>query len=473
MIRLIKSELGKILRNLLNIFLLIALLLYYGWAIYPELGFQPVSAVTLEGEPLSTEAEFIRYADQVLSKYEGRAEEAMWKRYVNDYNELYAQFTTNIDETRMKELYGSDWKALLQRNESGTLTAQDIDRLDALYADELQRYLSYGFGAYDETANQMQLYIPYKQEKELITLNMIYHQNEYPGYGSGPFSEDKITDLKSYPLYLLSHPEALKQAAMIQSGQEAEELPLVYGDFYTKTNAGSITVGSTITASKLLRCMEISTTYLTTLVLAIVCANIFSKEQVNATDQIIIPTKTNALRLALAKFLAGLILCVGMTLLIDLIAVTAASIIYPPHGLDLHIGWSFVYHSDLSLHLTYWQAILNVIELQLTAAVAVAAFSALFSYFTRSPFAAVILSFALIIGPILARAHLPEWLYWFCPATLSQYDNFHRYTFATGDPVLTNGVWIKDAACLLWIGIAALSLALILFHARRHRAYAK
>ena len=246
MIRLIKSELGKILRNPLNIFLLIALLLYYGWAIYPELGFQPVSAVTLEGEPLSTEAEFIRYADQVLSKYEGQAEEAMWKRYVNDYNELYAQFTTNIDETRMKELYSSGWKALLQRNESGTLTAQDIDRLDALYADELQRYLSYGFGAYDETANQMQLYIPYEQEKELITLNLIYHQNEYPGYGSGPFSEDKITDLKSYPLYLLSHPEALKQAAMIQSGQEAEELPLVYGDFYTKTDAGSITVGSTI-----------------------------------------------------------------------------------------------------------------------------------------------------------------------------------------------------------------------------------
>ena len=33
---------------------------------------------------------------------------------------------------------------------------------------------------------------------------------------------------------------------MIQSGQEAEELPLVYGDFYTKTDAGSITVGSTI-----------------------------------------------------------------------------------------------------------------------------------------------------------------------------------------------------------------------------------
>ena len=73
----------------------------------------------------------------------------------------------------------------------------------------------------------------------------------------------------------------------------------------------------------------------------------------------------------------------------------------------------------------------------------------------------------------MARAYLPGWLYWFCPATLSQYDNFHRYTFATGDPILANGIWIKDAACLLWIGIAALSLALILFHARRHRAYAK
>lgn len=114
-----------------------------------------------------------------------------------------------------------------------------------------------------------------------------------------------------------------------------------------------------------------------------------------------------------------------------------------------------------------------MVELQLTTAVAVAAFSALFSYFTRSPFAAVILSFALIIGPILARAYLPEWLYWFCPATLSQYDSFQRYTFATGDPALTNGVWIKDAACLLWIGIAALSLVLILLHAHRHRAYSK
>ena len=61
---------------------------------------------------------------------------------------------------------------------------------------------------------------------------------------------------------------------------------------------------------------------------------------------------------------------------------------------------------------------------------------------------------------------------WYNPI-LQKYDNFHRYTFATGDPVLANGVWIKDAACLLWIGIAALSLALILFHARRHRAYAK
>ena len=70
MIRLIKSELGKILRNPLNIFLLIALLLYYGWAIYPELGFQPVSAVTLEGEPLSTEAEFIRDVDAMIQRLE-------------------------------------------------------------------------------------------------------------------------------------------------------------------------------------------------------------------------------------------------------------------------------------------------------------------------------------------------------------------------------------------------------------------
>ena len=52
---------------------------------------------------------------------------------MEDYNKCYRRLTKDIDDQKMKELYGEDWKELLSRNENGTLNEQDIARIQTLY----------------------------------------------------------------------------------------------------------------------------------------------------------------------------------------------------------------------------------------------------------------------------------------------------------------------------------------------------
>ena len=145
MLRLIKSELRKLFLSPLSLIVIVLLIGYYGYSAYdvcvnriapyelhplPSLG---LSFETAEGEPLDSKPAVNRYVHSVLSRYQGTADMTLWQQYMEDYNKCSRRLTKDIDEPKMKEFYGEDWKELLSRNENGTLNEQDIARIQTLY----------------------------------------------------------------------------------------------------------------------------------------------------------------------------------------------------------------------------------------------------------------------------------------------------------------------------------------------------
>ncbi|WP_346670944.1 hypothetical protein [Faecalicoccus acidiformans] len=81
-----------------------------------------------------------------------------------------------------------------------------------------------------------------------------------------------------------------------------------------------------------LRVVVQTSSIFTLIVLSILCANTFSQEKTTKMDSIITCTKTGSTRIAVAKILANLCLCLSFTVGIILLYLVIACIFMVPRG---------------------------------------------------------------------------------------------------------------------------------------------
>lgn len=480
MISLILTEIKKTFKNRFNLFLVLALFilctflalmnLHNVWIHIPEgvIG----SGATLEtfsGEPITSSKDFYEYADNILSKYEGQPSQAGWNTFVADYNAYYEQFTQDLDEEKMQEGYGEDWNSLWNNYEKNQLTKEQKQTLlTQWYNGNPQGSIHY----YDEETDTFVLNIYYKDIAKLLTLNLIYSEtteleNQLP---DAKMESVNNYSIMNYPYYLQLHPDRFLRAL------HDDEAPILHLDPHAKKTNIEKYIDNTYTSldntytsnvsMSVLRVVVQTSSIFILIVLSILCANTFSQEKTTKMDSIITCTKTGSTRIAVAKILANLCLCLSITMGIILLYLVIACIFMVPRGWSCRASFLWCYQDDF-YYITYLEYFWACIKAWLTGAFFVVAFTSLFSYFTKN--LTIIFMFAILIGPIALQEILPNWMIPFCPFVF--YDPEFMITPGTHvrDPMVAPGVWFNTLILGFWIGITLLFALMILKKAHKHR----
>lgn len=482
--KLVISELKKILRSKFHLFLLIFIIAMMVVQIVRE-DYRAVNAYdpdlqfsTFDGEPLKTNRDLYAYADQIYSQYEGTVNEELWQRFMDDYNHLYTEFTKdeNIDDMKMSSFYGEDWKSLFERNEQHQLTEEDVRLLQRLNESNAD-YVSV---VYDELSGQkLDQYLLktfYKDESCLNTLNLIYRGDTDPLY-QGSFLTEKAAQQypNYYPLYSLLHPQTmlLNRLSLIytESGSTLNRQTNLSA-YAEKQLSQPQSYGSVIPAQLLIRHMQ-SNTMFTIVILAILFANTFAIEKSTKMDQLIVATKAGYTRITIAKILANLLIAFALYLIMDLIAFAFTISTVSLHGFDLPVIEQLKFTlkiSDLP-YLSYQQFIFSLFSLQCLAIIAVSFSASLISCLTKNRFITILILFSILFIPLLFYPYLPEWI---SSIAILNYVNLgDMYLFFTSnplfhDPILSNGIWLKDFVWIFWFFFAVLASIGMLIHAKRH-----
>lgn len=482
--KLIISELKKMLKSKFHLSLLIFVIVMMVVQIVRE-DYRTVNAYepdlqfsTFDGEPLKTNRDLYAYADQIYSQYEGTVSKQLWQRFMDDYNHLYTELTKdeNIDDMKMSSFYGEDWKSLFERNEQHQLTEEDVRLLQRLNESNAD-YVSV---VYDELSGQkLDQYLLktfYKDESCLNTLNLIYRGDTDPLY-QGSFLTEKAAQQypNYYPLYSLLHPQTmlLNRLSLIytESGSTLNRQTNLSA-YAEKQLSQPQSYGSVIPAQLLIRHMQ-SNTMFTIVILAILFANTFAIEKSTKMDQLIVATKAGYTRITIAKILANLLIAFALYLIMDLIAFAFTISTVSLHGFDLPVIEQLKFTlkiSDLP-YLSYQQFIFSLFSLQCLAIIAVSFSASLISCLTKNRFITILILFSILFIPLLFYPYLPEWI---SSIAILNYVNLgDMYLFFTSnplfhDPILSNGIWLKDFVWIFWFFFAVLASIGMLIHAKRH-----
>lgn len=494
--KLILSEIKKLLKNKWNLALMlftVALMIFFGlYSDFSSPEYDDYSYATFEGEPLTTDREFLAYADKVLSQYEGEANEALWQRYVDDYYTLYDTFTQeeNIDTEAMAEVYGEDWRELLARNEQQQLSDADRALLNQLMDDPSNNYVSEIIQEDDTDAiTQPQYHIRtlYQDESRLHTLNAIYLHDGRATLYADPFtSADMLVNTNS--LYRLSHPDELLEYTMY--------LLCAVGNYYVrpdytigyplqedaKTNlyhfaaerfSAPLSYGSPIPSLLLHRNLT-NNNFFTLLILSVIFANSFAIEKTTRCDQLITSTKMGAVRITAAKLCANLLVVFALMSILTLCAFLLTISVVPLTGLNLPVSSavSVLYTIDIP-YLTFGEMIFDLLSLQFLGMFSAVVLISLLSCFSNSRFFTIIAMFAILFAPLMLQTSLPAIVHILSPGTYFQLNVFTTSSQYLYDPMLSNGMWIKDLLWIVWGIFALIAAGAMLWKARLHRVKTK
>lgn len=480
MISLTLTEIKKIFKNRFNLILVLALFIICGflplwnlhnaWIHIPE-GVIGTGATleTFTGEPITSSKAFYEYADEILSKYEGEPSQEGWNTFVADYNAYYKEFTKDLDEEKMQESYGEDWESLWNNYEKNQLTeSQKQALLTQWYNGNPQATIYY----YDGKTDTFILNGYYKDIPKLLTLNLIYAETTESGNQLPDTEMETVNNysIMNYPYYLQLHPDRFLRAL------HDEEDPILHLDPHAKKNNFEKYIDKTYTSldntytsnvsMSILRVVVQSLSILVLIVLSIICANTFSQEKTTKMDALITCTKTGSTRIAAAKILANLTICLGITIGIILLLLAITCVYMIPRGWSCRASFLWCYQDDF-YYITYLEYFWACIKAWLTGAIFVAGFTSIFSYFAKN--LTIILMFALLIGPIALQEHLPHWTMPFYPFVF--YDPEFMIVSGTHvrDPMIAPGIWLNTIVLGFWIGISLIFTAIILKKAHKHR----
>ena len=482
--KLIISELQKILKSKFHLSLLIFIIAMMVVQIVRE-DYRAINAYdpdlqfsTFEGEPLKTNRDLYAYADQIYSQYKGTVNEELWQRFMDDYNRLYTAFTKdeNIDDAKMENFYGKDWKALFERNEQHQLTAEDLQLLQRLSSHNTN-YVSL---AYEEFSNQESdhylLKTFYKDESRLNTLNLIYRGNTDILYDDPLLNEETPQQYpNNYPLYSLLHPQTTLFNRLSLNYTENGALSNEQTNLRTyaeKQLSKPQSYGSMIPAQLFIRHMQSNTLY-TIVILAILFSNTFAIEKSTKMDQLIVATKTGYTRITIAKISANLLIAFTLYLIMNLIAFFFTVSTVSLHGFDLPVigQLNFILQLLDIPYLSYRQLIFSLFSLQCLAIVAISFSTSLISCLTKNRFITILILLCILFFPLLFFPYLPEWVSSLAILNYVNLGNLYLFFIPNPqlhDPILSNGIWVKDFVWIIWLLFIIFATIIMFLHTKRH-----
>lgn len=476
---LIRSELKKIFKTKLNWFLFIVLIginlvlplysLHNEWIHIPGgLTEQGNTFETFDGKPLKSSKEFYQYADQILSKYEGKPTQKTWETFVHDYNTYYEKFTRDFDEQKMKETYGKDWKALWESNEKHTLNDVQRQKLLKLYH-EGNNTVSY----YDEKSDTFTMTPYYTHTTQLLTLNLIYGKTI--GLDQLLNSSDLSilgNIIQNFPYYIQLYPKQYIEkcengtipTVIDASKANSNNLLQYIKENFTKMDHTFYT-GISMT---ILKKIVSSSSIFNLIILSILCANTFAQEKSTKMNQIISCTQTGTVRIAFAKVMANFCTCIGLTLLLAILYFAICCIYMVPEDWVGLATFLSLYNTD-PIYITYAQYFLTWLQGWITGAIMICGIVSLLSCITKNQFITMLGMFVILLSPPALQSMLPRWFLVINPFIFYNADTMLISNFHVPDPMIAPGMWLKHLIMILWILVLFLFTAIILWKEKSHK----
>lgn len=479
--RLIQSEFKKIFKSKVNIVLLLVLFIFNGYRTY-QVYHQPLQYRTDivmkdENGVERTGLAYWKLADQIQHSYAGTLHEDTLQQMDKDFRTIMNKYAeTDLDDEKMKAVYGDNYEALLKDARSGKYTGKEINEL-------FENYMQISGGiSYEEIEGSDKVKVHVEDYLKNDDVRQLY-SNIY-----GYFIEDK-KNVDGYENFSFEaqkkwlHPDQLntEQLNIEIAGLEYPDsiFDATMENFINRYKSASHEIDSNIPNTLFVEALY-NLEFASLLILVIILANTYAMEKHYKTYQIMIPTAAGNNKITAAKLCAGILLALGIVLMQFLIVYIMACIFLPLRGLNL----TYYSQSQASLSITayvftYRTLIVNAMLLISVAAMASACVTMLVSYMTKNRFATVIplLLVTLISGFAGFFNQLSPGMVidQFFPSQMVHFTQF--FTVALNPhigemlPYFSIGgyslAW-KNVIMLFWmISIVIISLCMLL-HSRRH-----
>lgn len=479
--RLIQSEFKKIFKSKVNIVLLLVLFIFNGYRTY-QVYHQPLQYRTDivmkdENGVERTGLAYWKLADQIQHSYAGTLREDTLQQMDKDFRTIMNKYAeTDLDDEKMKAVYGDNYEALLKDARSGKYTGKEINEL-------FENYMQINGGiSYEEIEGSDKVKVHVEDYLKNDDVRQLY-SNIY-----GYFIEDKknVDDYENFSFEAQKkwlHPDQLntEQLNIEIAGLEYPDsiFDATMENFINRYKSASHEIDSNIPNTLFVEALY-NLEFASLLILVIILANTYAMEKHYKTYQIMIPTAAGNKKITAAKLCAGILLALGIVLMQFLIVYIMACIFLPLRGLNL----TYYSQSQASLSITayvftYRTLIVNAMLLISVAAMASACVTMLVSYMTKNRFATVIplLLVTLISGFAGFFNQLSPGMVidQFFPSQMVHFTQF--FTVALNPhigemlPYFSIGgyslAW-KNVIMLFWIiSIVIISLCMLL-HSRRH-----
>lgn len=482
MMRLLISECKKIGKNKINLVLILLMTLGMSYFTYDEYHNQttlptypdntPLTFKTLDGSPLTSVHELNAYAKNMLEKYEDMdMTPETWERFKNDYHTQYDRLTQKVDTARMKKIYGDDYKRIprpgIVKNAKAIYEIADT----SLFEYEMNGNPIY---QYDEETDTAILPVFYEKQAELHTLNYIYRNNPQASYirammnQGNPYITDEVATFEDMPLYYFTHKELLHenimtQTSMVETDTNSTASKAVNTTIKNLVDKETFTFGSTKEMERF-KYVLTKFTFISLLLIAILLANSFSIESRTGVDQIILPTKTGMVKIAIAKMIAGLSIAL-FTILLQLVCILGISYL----SIDMS-GWSLSITSSSSLATyTYLEYFLAKMQIVFLACIAIAMVTMVLSSLIKNQFFTVVIVILFIMMPYFLRDGIPLWIVRLLPSSFMDGEYLSTdMLYGSQYLLLGNTVYQwKNIATIFWLVTGAIFTFIMLMSAKK------
>lgn len=390
--RLMQSEFKKIFKSKINIVLLLILFIFNGYRTY-QVYHQPLqyrSDIVMKDTNgvERTGLAYWKLADQIQHSYAGTLSEKTIQQMDKDFRTIMNKYAkTNLDDEKMKAVYGDNYEVLLKDARSGKYTGKEINELFKNYM-QIRGGISYED---IEESDKVKVHVEdyFKNDDVRLLYSMIYGYfiedgRDVSAYENFHFEDQKkwlhASQLSEQELNLaiagFDHPDSMYDATM--------------ENFINRYKSASYKIDSNIPNTLFVEALY-NLEFASLLILVIILANTYAMEKHYKTYQIMIPTAAGNRRITAAKLCAGIMLALGIALLQFLLVFVMSCIFLPLRDLNL----TYYSQSQASLSITpyvftYRTLIMNAMVLITIASMATAFVTLLVSYITKNRFATVI-----------------------------------------------------------------------------------
>lgn len=456
MFKLWKYEWKKIFCKRSNIILLLVLVALTGLQLYQNVfhnGTLVTETVNEKGEAIHG-ISYYKFAYQQQVAFEGDMNTEWINRVKNQNRSLREDF---VDKEKMQLAYGDRWIELMEKNEQGILSKEDI------------RYAQQCLEDANITPNEHTplFTIFYNQLDYKMTLTSSFDTN----YGFLGLPKDKNRVIKKEKF---NNPAtACFSTAICSLDRYNNSADINY--FNNRYLENPTNYYPTVGKDAYLAYLS-SYTILSFLVLAILVANIFTSEKQLKTDCLVVPTKYGWKKIALLKMSVALTLCMGVTIF----NISLFGIIF-----GLSVGFSswdqtmflLKFASITDYLFTYKEVLIAGVSAIIIASFAFCSVMMFLSERMKNAYAVIVITLLFIILPYFSLNSLFQDTImidqWF-PSGFLRFTDFFDMTYVFGDTsnmLVTFGnrsTLIVYPILLGWVVISAMLLYATKHHYQKH-----